>query len=167
MCAWTLDVPLTFGLKAVHNESIRSSECAVRRAIRADVPERRSVRGESVPAPLAGRLRLPGLREPERGSAQVGALRPPVPRLPEADLGDGRYVHAPLACAAEGLASGAVHHDLAFERDVGLAAAAPSGLGKLQDGLDASAEDPPAFAKVGDGNAISWLRYRSNFSMFW
>ena len=116
------------------------------RANRADVPGRRGVRGGSVPVPLAGRLRLPGLREPERSLAQVGGLRPPVSRLPEADLGDGRDVHTPLACAAERLASGAVHHDRAFERDVGLAAAAPSELGKLQDGLDARPEDP-----TGDG----------------
>ena len=92
---------------------------------------------------MAGRLRLPGLRKQERGPAQAAALRPPVPRLQEADLGGGRDVHAPLARAIEELASGSPHHDFAFERDVGLAAAAPSGPGELKVGLDAGAEDPP------------------------
>ena len=81
---------------------------------------------------MARRLRLLGLREQERGPAQAAALRPPVPRLQEADLGGGRDVHAPLARAAEELASGYPHHDFAFERDVGLAAAAPSGFGELK-----------------------------------
>ena len=76
---------------------------------------------------MAGRLRLPGLRERERGPAQAETLRPPVPRLQEADLGGGRDVHAPLARAIEELASGSPHHDFAFERDVGLAAPEPSG----------------------------------------
>ena len=104
------------------------------------------MRGGSVPPTLAGRLRLPGLREQERGPSPAGALRPPVPRLPEANLGDGRDVHAPLARAAENLVPGDLHHDVAFERDVGLAASEPSGLGELQIGLDARPEDPP-----GDG----------------
>ena len=128
----------------MYDESIPIAECAVRRAIRADVPERRGVRGGSVPSPLAGRLHLPGLREQERGSAQAGALRPPVPRLQEADFGDGRDVHSPLARVAEDLVPGLLHHDLAFERDVGLAAAVPSGLGEIQVGLDTRAEDPLA-----------------------
>jgi len=89
---------------------------------------------------------LPGLREQERGPAQADALRPPVPRLQEADLGGVRDVHASLARAAEELASGAVSDDFAFERDVGLAAPEPSGPGELQVGLDAGAQDPP-----GDG----------------
>ena len=122
------------------------SECDVRRRVRADVPGRRGVRGGSVPAQMAGRLRLPGLRKQERGPAQAAALRPPVPRLQEADVGGGRDVHASLARAAEELASGHPHHDFAFERDVGLAAPEPSGPGELQVGLDAGAEDPP-----GDG----------------
>ena len=66
----SLNVPLTFVLQAARDESI--SECAVRRAIQADVPERRGVCGGSVPTPLAGRLVCPGAGK--RGSAQASAL---------------------------------------------------------------------------------------------
>ncbi len=95
---------------------------------------------------LAGQLRLPRLREPERGSAQAQALRSPVPRLQEADGGDRRDVHAPLARAAEELVPGVASHDLAFERDVDLATPAPSGPRELQVDLNAGAQDP-----LGDG----------------
>ena len=105
---------------ATHDESICISECAVHRSVRADVPGRRGLRGGSPPPLLAGRLRLPGLREQERDSAQAEVLRPPLPRLQEADLGDGRDVHAPLACTAEELIPGPPNHDFAFERDVGV-----------------------------------------------
>ena len=105
------------------------------------------MRGGPVPVLSAGRLRLLRPRERERGSAQAVALRPPVPRLQETDVGDGREVHAPLACASEDLVPDHLHHDLAFERDVGFAAAVPSRLGELQVGLDARSEDPP-----GDGS---------------
>ena len=98
------------------------AECGVRRAIQGDVPGRRGGCGESVPAQMAGWLRLPGLWQQERGSAQAEVLRPPVPRLQEADVGDGWEFHAPLARAAEELVPGAAFHHLAFERDVGIAA---------------------------------------------
>ena len=74
------------------------------------------------------------------------ALRPPVPRLLEAD-GGGRDVHAPLACFADELASSPPHHDRAFELHFGFAVPAPSGIGELQVGLAAGAEDLP-----GDGS---------------
>ena len=44
-----------------------------------------------------------------------------------------------LAHVADELASGALYHYLAFERDVGLASPVPSGLGDLQADLDAPA----------------------------
>ena len=60
-----------------------------------------------------------------------------------AGIGDDLDVNAPLARVAEEPASGASHHDLAFKRDVGPAMPVPSGLGKLQVGLDARAQNPP------------------------
>src|SRR5271167_4184679 len=72
------------------------------------VPRRGELRGVFVRTALAGRLRLPGVREWSRGGAEEPGVHLRMLRLRPADLDHGEHSAAPHQAAADGLV-GAAH----------------------------------------------------------
>ena len=121
----------SFGVTSMfaHAESLPQTEAPFAPGVRGPVPGRRGLRRAPVPDQVPGRLRLPQVRRLAGDEAQAAALRSRMPGLQAADLGDGRDLHAPVACAAEGPVPRHPAGDGAFQRHPGPAARDRTGAG--------------------------------------
>src|ERR1700674_1600895 len=85
------------------------------------VPRRGELCSVFVRTTLAGRLRLPGVRQGSRGGVEEPGLHLRMLPLWPADLDHGGYGAAPHQAAADGLVLGRASDVDAFQRNVGAA----------------------------------------------